>query len=272
MEIEDIIILILTIIIIFFIFDRKRENFESESSPSPSLVNKESESSPSPVIKELELEGYKLMPVPNFYEVFGSTDTSKSFTFYGYNNWKLFTNTTLIENKGLASLICSDNPPFYNIFDKPPYDKNIRMTGFSISNNGDKFKTSVVIGLMTPTLEKPYNSGQWLKSFEWYGYSKLDDNKKNAQDVIIWANRKQSDTKIEINESGEIVNADKLLKITIPQNATSTSPISFVLDNYDYTKRKKEISPYTTYYFQILNNRGDPNTVIVSAIVPHFEI
>jgi hypothetical protein len=257
MEIEDIIILILTILIIFFIFDRKRENFESESGS---------------VIKESELEGFKLMRVPNFYEVFGSINLNKTFEFPGVNNWKLFTNTKLIENEGLASLICSDNPPFYNIYDKFPQDKNIRMTGFSIRNNNNKnFETSVVIGIMTPIFDKPYNSGQWLKGFEWFGYSKLDDDKKNARDIVIWANRNQS-TNIEFNDAGEIKGADKLLEITIPQQATSTGPISFIIDNYNYTKRKKEISPYTTYYFQILNNWDDPNTVKVSAIVPHFEI
>ena len=172
------------------------------------------------------------------------------FEFPGNNNWKLFTNTKPLEGEGLASLICSTNPPFYN------FDDKIRLTGFS--------KKSTVIGLMTPSKISP--SGQWLKGFEWYGVSRLGED-KNAKDVIVWANHKKS-TDIKLNSEGLVDDAVKLLQFHVPQEASLAGSIFFNINDYKTFNHP----PFTTYYFQILNNWGNPDTVKVSSIVPYFEI
>jgi hypothetical protein len=232
-EIEYVIILLLSIFIIILLIQKKNENFELLDNDTKWI-----------------LEGYKLMPFPNFYEVFGSNDLSKTFEFPGNNNWKLFTNTKLFEKEGLASLISTTNPPFYN------FDDNIRLTGF--------YDTSAVIGLMTPNKILP--SGQWLKGFNWYGASRFGED-KNAKDVIVWANHKKS-TDIKLNNQNIIEDAIQLLKFQVPKDANLVGPIYFTIPNYQTNNNP----PFTTYYFQILNNWGDTNTVKIGAIVPYFNI
>jgi hypothetical protein len=234
MEIEDVIILLLSILIVFLIIRKKNENFELMDSD----------------LTTWQLQGYKLMNIPNFYEIFGSNNLDTTFEFPGKNNWKLFTNTKSLEQEGLASLISTNNPPFYN------FDDNIRLTGFS--------KTSAVIGLMTPTKISP--SGQWLKGFEWYGVSRLGED-KNAKDIIVWANHKTS-TDIKLNNEGLIEDAVKLLQVQIPIDASLSGSIYFEISDY----KSFNHPPFTTFYFQILNNWGNNDTVKVGAIVPYFEI
>lgn len=109
MNVEDFIILLLSFLIIFLIIKNKNENFEIMNDSDNADNNTENKKD---LITSLELLGYKLMPVPNFYEIFGSNKLDTMFEFPGNNNWKLFTNTKPLEGEGLASLICSTNPPF----------------------------------------------------------------------------------------------------------------------------------------------------------------
>jgi hypothetical protein len=240
MDIEDFIILILIVLILLSILHNKNENFETLDS-----LNTNTD-----ILSKWKLEGYKLLSFPNFYEVFGSNNLNKSFEFPGLNNWKLFTNTNLIEKEGLASLISTTNPPFYN------FDENIRLTGFS--------NTKSIIGLMTPTKQKP--SGLWLKGFEWYGVSNIGED-KNAREVIVWANHKQT-TDIKINNQGLIEDAVKLLQFEVPINASLGGSIYFDIEQYNNFNHP----PFTTFYFQILNNWGNKETVKVGAIVPYFDL
>ena len=246
MEIENVIILLLSILIIVFLIQKKNENFElSEPQTQP-----QTQPQPQPQkITNWILDGYKLVPIPNFYEIFGSNNLNTTFEFPGKNNWKLFTNTKLLEKEGLASLISTTNPPFYN------FDDNIRLTGFS--------KPSTVIGLMTPSNIIP--SGQWLKGFEWYGVSRFGVD-KNAKDIIIWGNHKKS-TDIKLNKEGLIEDAIKLVSLQIPQESSLSGSIYFNIPFY----KNLNHPPFTTYYFQILINWGNPYTVKVGAIVPYFE-
>jgi hypothetical protein len=237
MDIEDFIILILIFLILLLIIQNKNENFETLNTNTNLLSN-------------WILEGYKLLSFPNFYEVFGSNDLNKTFEFPGLNNWKLFTNTNLVDKEGLASLISTKNPPFYN------FNDDIRLTGF---NN-----TKAIIGLMTPTKQKP--SGLWLKGFEWYGVSNIGED-KNARDVIVWANHKET-TDIKINNQGLIEDAVKLLQFEVPISASLGGSIYFDIAQYNNFNHP----PFTTFYFQILNNWGNKETVKVGAIVPHFNL
>jgi hypothetical protein len=241
-EIEDVIILLLTLFIIILLIPKKNQNSE--------LLKKNENFESLNTDSKWIAEGYKLLPFPNFYQIFGSNDLSRTLEFPGNYNWKLFTNTTLLEKEGLASLISTTNPPFYN------FDDTIRLTGFS--------KPSAVIGLMTPTKISP--SGLWLKSFDWYGVSKFGED-KNAKDVIIWANHKNS-TDIKLNNQNLIEDAVKLFEFQVPSDASLNGPKKFNIPNYN----KNNHPPFTTFYFQILNNWGNGDTVKVGAIVPYFDI
>ena len=190
--------------------------------------------------------------VPNFYDVFGYKTLTKMFEFPGEYNWKLFTNTDLVPNEGLPSLLCSDNPLFYNINS----NMIIRLVGFK--------KPSAIIGIMTPT--NIPSSGQWLKSFDWYGVSNVG-KEKNAKKVVIWANHKNN-IEIKLNKDNIIEDAVKVFEFEVPFEASLTGPIRFNIDNYKLYNH----SPFTTYYFQIVDNWGDPNTVKVGCIIPYYEI
>lgn len=256
MNVEDFIILLLSFLIIFLIIKNKSEKFETMNNSGNNSGNNTSNNTGNNTDNKeilstnLDLLGYKLMPVPNFYEIFGSNKLDTVFEFPGNNNWKLFTNTKPLEYEGLASLISSTNPPFYN------FDDKIRLTGFS--------KKSTVIGLMTPSKISP--SGQWLKGFEWYGVSRLGED-KNAKDVIVWANHKKS-TDIKLNSEGLVDDAVKLLQFHVPQEASLAGSIFFNINDYKTFNHP----PFTTYYFQILNNWGNKENVKVNSIVPYFEI
>lgn len=233
MEIEDVIILLLTIFIIILLLSKKNENFQT-------LNN------------ELGLLGerYKLMPFPNFYQVFSQNDLSRTLEFPGDYNWKLFTDKKLIPKEGLAALISTENPPFYN------FDQSIRYTGF--------YGTSVVIGLMTPTKLSP--TGQWLIAFEWYGASNFGED-LNAKDIIVWANHKKT-TDISLNSQNLIDDAIKLYEFQLPKERSLLGPKKYQIPAY----RRDNHPPFTTYYFQILNNWGNKDYIKVGAIVPYFEI
>jgi hypothetical protein len=233
MEIEDIIILLIcAFIIILLIPKKKNENFKS-------IEN-----------NEINTEGRKLIPFPNFYEVFGSNNLNTTFEFPGTNNWKLFTNTPTLPDEGLPSLISTLNPTFYN------FDDKIRLTGFS--------KNSAVIGLMTPT--KIANSGQWMKSFDWGGVSNVGSS-KNAKNVVLWGNHKKT-TDININKDGKIDDAIEIFRFSVPEYASLGGTLNFKIKNYN----SFDNLPFTTYYFQILDNWGDADTVKVNCIIPYFEI
>jgi hypothetical protein len=247
MKNEEIIILLLIALVIYLIYNKTEyENFNITEN---SDINKE-------ISEDLKLKGYKLIKVPNFFQVFGLNNLSRNFEFPGDNdnNWKLFTNTDLIENEGLASLISFDK------FDEiPMYDtsgKHIRVTGFK--------KPSAVIGIMTPTKIAP--SGQWLKSFIWIGSSNWIQN-TNAKKVILWANHKNN-IDIKLNKNGLIDDAIKIYEFEVGQKDTLLTGKEYFIDNY----KSKNHPPYTTYYFQIINNWGNPNIVKVGGLILNYEI
>jgi len=251
-EIEDVIILLLSVLIIILLFSlKKNENFETVNhNENFETVNHNENFETVNNDKNWLAEGYKLLPYPNFYQVFGSNDLNRTLEFPGNYNWKLFTNTRLLEKEGLACLISTNNPPFYN------FDDTIRLTGFS--------KPSAVIGLMTPTNITP--TGQWLKGFEWYGVSKFGED-KNAKNVIVWANHKKS-TDIKLNNENLVDDAIKLFEFELPSDASLSGPKIFTIPTYN----RNNNPPFTTYYFQILNNWGNSYYVKVGGIVPYFEI
>jgi hypothetical protein len=245
MKNEQIIILLLIALIIYLIYNKKEyENFNiTKNSDNNIDIN-----------EYWKLRGYNLLKIPNFFEVFGLKNLSKNFEFMGDNNWKLFTNTDLIKDEGLASLISTDKFDDIRMYD--PSGKNIRVTGFK--------KPSAVIGIMTPTKITP--SGQWLKSFIWIGSSNWIEN-TNAKKVILWANHKNN-IDIKLNKDGLIDDAIKIYEFEVGQQDTLLTGKEYFINNY----KSKNHPPYTTYYFQIINNWGNPNTVKVGGLILNYEI
>jgi hypothetical protein len=237
---DELIILLLCIIIIIFFTNKKRENFEIKVAP----ITKNEE-----ISVFWQLRGYTVKEVPNFYQIFGSNNLSKYFEFPGKDNWKLFTNTPLNAYEGLASLLRTDSPKTYNDDNKPI------LTGFIRSTN-------VIFGIMTPTNISP--SGQWLKSIKW---ERVNDVNKNARNVIIWANHKNT-TDITLNNNCTIANAIKIHKFEISNDFTSGPVFNIDIANYKSINN----TPFTTYYFQILDNWGDPYTVKINNLILNYEI
>jgi len=245
MKNEQIIILLLTALVIYLLYNKTEyENFDMNEN---SNNNKD-------ISEYWKLRGYNLLKVPNFFEVFGLNNLSKNFEFAGDNNWKLFTNTDLIKDEGLASLLSSNNFDDIRMYD--PSGKNLRVTGFK--------KPSAVIGIMTPTKIAP--SGQWLKSFIWIGTSNWIEN-TNAKKVILWANHKNN-IDIKLNKNGLIDDAIKIYEFEVGQKDTLLTGKEYFIDNY----KSKNHPPFTTYYFQIINNWGNPNTVKVGGLILNYEI
>jgi len=238
---EEFIILIFVILIIFFLINtNKNENFEIKVAP----ITKNEE-----ISVFWQLRGYTVNEVPNFYEIFGSNDLSKYFQFPGNNNWKLFTDTPLFTNEGLASLLRSDSPKTYNNENRPI------LTGFIRSKN-------IIIGIMTPTNISP--SGQWLKSIKW---ERVNDKDKNAKNVIIWANHKNT-ANIKLNDNGTIADAIKIYEVEIPNDLSLGLVYNINIANYKSINN----TPFTTYYLQILDNWGDPYTVKINNLILNYEI
>ena len=171
MKNEEIIIILLIAFVLFLI--NNQNNNEHFNIIIKSNTNSEE------ISKFWKIRGYKLIKVPNFFEIFGLSNLSKNFEFMRENNWKLFTNTDLIKDEGLASLISSDKIEDIRFYDLS--GKKLRVTGFK--------KPSAIIGITTPTKILP--SGQWLKSFTWIGSSNYKEN-TNAKNVIVWANHKNN--------------------------------------------------------------------------------
>jgi len=245
MKNEQIIILLLIALVIYLLYNKTEyENFNMNEN---SNNNKD-------ISEYWKLRGYNLLKVPNFFEVFGLNNLSKNFEFVGDNNWKLFTNTDLIKDEGLASLLSSNNFDDIRMYD--PSGKNLRVTGFK--------KPSAVIGIMTPTKIAP--SGQWLKSFIWIGTSNWIEN-TNAKKVILWANHKNN-IDIKLNKNGLIDDAIKIYEFEVGQKDTLLTGKEYFIDNY----KSKNHPPFTTYYFQIINNWGNPNTVKVGGLILNYEI
>ena len=239
---NELIILLLGIIIfIFLIINNKKENFEIKVAP----ITKNEE-----ISIFWQIRGYTVKEVPNFYKNFGSDDLSKYFEYPDIeNNWKLFTNTPLNAYEGLASLLRSDFIIPYNNDNRPI------LTGFIRSSN-------VIIGIMVPTNKSP--SGQWLKSIQWL---RVNDKNKNARNVIIWANHKNT-TDIKLNDNGRIADAIEIHKVEIPNDLSSDLVYNINIDNY----KSSNHPPFTTYYFQILDNWGDPYTVKINRLILNYEI
>jgi hypothetical protein len=237
---EFIILLLGIIVIIFLITTSKNENFEVSVKP----ITKNEE-----ISVFWQIRGYTVKEVPNFYEIFGSNDLSRYFQFPGNNNWKLFTNTPLNAYEGLASLLRSDSPKTYNNDNRPI------LTSFIRSNN-------VIIGIMTPTNISP--SGQWLKSIKW---DRVIDINKNAKNVIIWANHKNT-TDIKLNDNGTIADAIKIHEVQISNDLSLGTVFNINIDNYKSINN----TPFTTYYIQILDNWGDPYTVKINNLILNYEI
>lgn len=240
MKDEFIILLLGIIVIIFLITTTKNENFEVSVKP----ITKNEE-----ISVFWQIRGYTVKEVPNFYEIFGSNDLSRYFQFPGNNNWKLFTNTPLNAYEGLASLLRSDSPKTYNNDNRPI------LTSFIRSNN-------VIIGIMTPTNISP--SGQWLKSIKW---DRVIDINKNARNVIIWANHKNT-TDIKLNDNGTIADAIKIHEVQISNDLSLGTVFNINIDNYKSINN----TPFTTYYIQILDNWGDPYTVKINNLILNYEI
>jgi hypothetical protein len=242
MEQKEIILLLLILLVIYLIYNKNNnENFS---------ITIKSNSKSEEISEYWKSRNYKVQKVPNFFERFGLSDLNKNLVFTKENNWKLFTNTNLIEDEGLASLISSDNPPFYDIKDKK------RVTGFK--------KTSAVIGIMTPTTTTN-PPGQWLKSFIWIGAN--TDANVNAKKVIIWANH-NTNTDIKLDKDGLVDDAIKIFEFEVGQNETLAGGKKYFIENY----KSMNHPPFTTYYFQILNNWGNPNTVKVGGLILEYEI
>ncbi len=237
---ELIILLLGVIILIFLLTNTKKENFEINVAP----ITKNEE-----ISIFWQLRGYTVKEVPNFFEIFGSNDLSKYFQFPGNNNWKLFTNTPLNAYEGLASLLRSNSPKTYNNDNRPILTSFIR-------------STNVIIGIMTPTNISP--SGQWLKSIQW---QRVSDINQNAKNVIIWANHKNT-TDIKLNDNGTIADAIQIQKVEIPNDLNSGLVYNINIDNYKSINN----TPFTTYYFQILDNWGDPYTVKINNLILNYEI
>jgi hypothetical protein len=236
---ELIILLLGVIILIFLITTNKNENFEKVA---PITKNEE-------ISVFWQLRGYTVREVPNFYKIFGSNDLSKYFEYPGNENWKLFTNTPLFTNESLASLLRSNSPKTYNDDNRPI------LTGFIRSTN-------IIIGIMTPTNITP--SGQWLKSIKW---ERVNDVSKNAKNVIIWANQKNT-TDIKLNNNGTLADAIKIHEFEIPNDFTSGPVFNIDIANYKSINN----TPFTTYYLQILDNWGDPYTVKINNLILNYEI
>jgi hypothetical protein len=237
---ELIILLLGIILLIFLITTNKKENFEIKIAP----ITKNEE-----ISIFWQLRGYTVKEVPNFYQIFGSNNLSKYLEFPGKDNWKLFTNTPLNAYEGLASLLRTDSPKTFNDDNKPI------LTGFIRSTN-------VIIGIMTPTNNPP--SGQWLKSIKWL---RVNDVNKNARNVIIWANHKNT-TDITLNNNGLLADAIKIHEVEIPNDLSSDLVYNIDINNY----KSSNNSPFTTYYFQILDNWGDPYTVQINCLILNYEI
>lgn len=237
---ELIILLLGVIILIFLLTNTKKENFEIKIAP----ITKNEE-----ISIFWQIRGYTVKEVPNFYEIFGSNDLSKYFQFPGNNNWKLFTNTPLFTFEGLASLLRSDSPKAFNNENRPI------LTGFIRSTN-------VIIGIMTPTNLTP--SGQWLKSIKW---QRVDDKNKNARNIIIWANHKNT-TDIKLNDNDTLADAIQIHKVEIPNDLSSGLVYDINIENYKSINN----TPFTTYYIQILDNWGDPYTVKINNLILNYEI
>ena len=246
MKNEEIIILLLIAFVLFLI--NNQNNNEHFNIIIKSNTNSEE------ISKFWKIRGYKLIKVPNFFEIFGLSNLSKNFEFMRENNWKLFTNTDLIKDEGLASLISSDKIEDIRFYDLS--GKKLRVTGFK--------KPSAIIGITTPTKILP--SGQWLKSFTWIGSSNYKEN-TNAKNVIVWANHKNN-IDIKLNKDGLIDDAVKLFEFEVGQNETLLGGKEYFIENY----KSENHPPFTTYYFQIINNWGNPNTVKVGGLILNYEI
>lgn len=248
------ILLALIILVIFFISkldvfvsqDKKRENFNITIN-SNSDKNKE-------ISEYWQKEGYKLLKVPNFFEVFGLDNLSKILEINTDNNWKLFTDTDLVKNKGLGAILSGNKLEDINFYDVK--EENVRTTGFK--------KPTAVIGIMSPTKITP--SGQWLKSFTWIGSSKYRDN-TNAKKVIVWANH-SNNTYIKLDKNGFLEDAIKLFEFEVGQTETLLTSKEYHIDNY----KSNNHPPFTTYYFQIMNNWGNPDSVEVGGLILNYEI
>jgi hypothetical protein len=250
MKNEEIIILLLIALVLYLIYNK--QNYENFNITENSDNNKN-------ISEYWKLRGYKVSTVPNFLKAFGLKDLSKNLEFAkeqkdNKENWKLFTDTDLIKNEGLASLLSVDKLDEIRMYDYS--EENIRVTGFK--------KPSAVIGIMTPTRIVP--SGQWLKSFIWIGSSRWMEN-TNAKKVILWANHKDN-IDIKLNKDGLIDDAIKIFEFEVGQKETLLTSKEYFIDNY----KSKNYPPYTTYYFQIINNWGNPYTVKVGGLILNYEI
>jgi len=246
MKNEEIIILLLIAFVLFLI------NNQNNNEHFNTIIKSNTDSED--ISKFWKLRGFKLQKVPNFFEVFGLSNLSKNLEFIGENNWKLFTNTDLIKDEGLASLISSDKIEDIRFYD--PSGKKVRVTGFK--------KPSAILGIITPTKILP--SGQWLKSFTWIGSSNYREN-TNAKNVIVWANHKNN-IDIKLNKDGFVDDAVKIFEFEVGQNETLLTSKEYFIENY----KSENHPPFTTYYFQIINNWGNPNNVKVGGLILNYEI
>ena len=252
MKNEEIIILLLIAVVLYLIYNKTNyENFNiTENSDNYKDISEYWKS-----------RLYKVSNVPNFLQAFGLKNLSKDLEFAkeqkdNDNNWKLFTNTDLVENEGLAALLSADKLDEIRMYDYSK-EENLRVTGFK--------KPSAVIGIMTPTRMVP--SGQWLKSFIWIGSSRWMEN-TNAKKVILWANHKQKNIDIKLDKNGLVEDAIKIFEFEVGQKETLLTSKEYFIDNY----KSKNHPPYTTYYFQIINNWGNPDTVKVGGLILNYEI
>jgi hypothetical protein len=83
----------------------------------------------------------------------------------------------------------------------------------------------------------------------------------------VWANH-SNNTNIKLDKNGFLEDAVKLFEFEVGQTETLLTSKEYHINNYKSEYRP----PYTTYYFQIMNNWGNPDSVEVGGIILNYEI